>query len=54
MRKTERNGENWFIGHLQRPNGNRQEIDHDDDDDDDVKVVKLFPFQENIKNTTLA
>ena len=27
MRKTERNGENWFIGHLQRPDGNRHGID---------------------------
>ena len=27
MWKTERNGENWFIGHMQRPNGNHRGID---------------------------
>ena len=31
MRKTERNGENWFIVHLQCPNGNCHRIDDDDD-----------------------
>ena len=41
MWKTERNGENWFIGHLQRPNGNHHRID----DDDELPLVYDCPLR---------
>ena len=53
MRKTERNGENWFIGHMQRHNGNRRGIDDDDDQIEDPFLSQIFekPLPETCSST---